>query len=148
MQSVAPTACPTIVPRVDRTATARAERRRQVTEALEDERGREAALRQQIDAIVLDLEGPGIDEAAFATMAPEDVEIVKGSFAGGAAMELEGLEAEWIEFIGGEGGTEGWRDHEAERQELEAEIARIEQEIAVSARRQEAFERYLEALGA
>lgn len=147
MQSAAPTLLPTIVPRVDRAATARAERRRQVTDALEEERGRAEALRQQIDAIVLELEGPAVDEAAFAAMTPEDAEIVRTTLNGESAMAPEDLQAEWTEIMGGFDEPEGWRDVPVEREELESEITRLEQEIAESTRRQEAFERYLEALG-
>jgi len=147
MQSNAPTPSPTIVPRVDRAATARAERRRQVTEALEEERGRAGALREQIDAIVVELEGPAIDEAAFAAMTPEDAEIVRTTLNGESAPAPEDLEAEWRELMGGGEAVESWLDVRVGREELEAEITRLEQEIAESARRQEAFERYLEALG-
>ena len=147
MQSAAPTLLPTIVACVDRAATARAERRRQVTEALEEERGRAEALREQIDAIVLELEGPAIDETAFATMTPEDAEIVRASLSDGPTMEPEDREAEWTEIMGGFDDPGGWRDVRVEREEQESEITRLEQEIAGSERRQEAFERYLEALG-
>lgn len=118
-----------------------------MTEALGDERGRAEALREQLRAIVLDLEGPAIDEAAFTAMAPEDVEIVRGTLQGGSAVELEGLEAEWLDFIGDSEGGEGWQEPQVAREELEGEIGRIEAEIAESERRQEAFSRYLEALG-
>ena len=50
---------------VDRIAIARAERRRQAMEELEFEREREAALHEEIARLVLELEGPGLDEEVF-----------------------------------------------------------------------------------
>jgi hypothetical protein len=124
---------------MDRLAIVRAERRRQATEELEAERGRVEALREEIARLVVELEGPRIDEETFAQLAPEDVELVRPALQGGT--EIEDAETEWL------GAEESWRDEEAERADIEAEIVRIEQEIASSTRRQEAFERYLAALG-
>lgn len=121
---------------MDREAIARAQRRRQALEALEFERDRAATLREQVEAIVTETEGPRIDEGAFARMATEDVEVVRAAFQSG---ELEGPEEEWLEI---EEGSPG-----ADPEETEAEIARLEEQIAASRRRQEAFERYIEALG-
>ncbi len=122
--------------RVDRDAIARAQRRRQALEALEFERDRAATLREQLEAIVTELEGPRIDEAAFATMAPEDVAVVRPAVQ---PVGLDGPEEEWLQIDEG--------SPEPDPEEIEAEIARLEDEIASSRRRQEAFERYLEALG-
>ncbi|MGE5273680.1 MAG: hypothetical protein ACM3QU_07950 [Verrucomicrobiota bacterium] len=124
---------------MDRDAIARAERRRQAADELEFERDRAVALREQIARLVLELDGPRLDEEVFARLAPEDVRLVRPALQGGTA--IEGAEAEWLDS------EELWRDEEAERAELEAEIVRIEEEIASSTRRQEAFERYLAALG-
>jgi hypothetical protein len=124
---------------MDRDAIARAERRRQATDELEFERDRAVALREQIARLVLELHGAGLDEEVFARLAPEDVELVRPALQSGPA--IEETEAEWFDS------AEAWPDEEAERAELEAEIVRIEQEIASSIRRQEAFERYLAALG-
>jgi hypothetical protein len=123
--------------RVDRVAIARAERRRQATEELEFERDREAALREEIARLVLELEGPRLDEEVFAQLSPEDVGLVRGALQGEPVETAE--EDGWFEL--------GDEDPEAERAELEAEIVRLQGEIAASIRRQEAFERYLEALG-
>jgi hypothetical protein len=147
MQSEPPTEAPhtgpTIVSRMDRVAMARAERRRQAADELEFERDRETTLREQIVRIAVELEGAGLDEEVFGRLAPEDVELVRPALQGGPAFEgiEEGEEAEWLDS------EEPWRDEQAERQELEAEITRLEGEIAASARRQQAFEHYLEALG-
>jgi len=129
---------------VDRRAIARAERRRQAIEELELERDRAVALHDEIARIVVELDGPELDEAAFAEMSPEDVEVVRSAIQGPDPSGPEGSE-EWLELAGGE--EVDVRDEEAERAELEAEIQRIEGEIEASTRRQQAFERYLEALG-
>lgn len=128
---------------MDLDAIARAQRRRQALEALEFERGRQAALRDQLEEVVTELEGPRIDEETFARMAPEDVEVVRAALADAATTE-EG------EFPGEQ--AEGWlfedeaSDPEAEREERMAEIERLQGEIEASRRRQAAFEHYLAAL--
>lgn len=130
---------------MDRDAIARAQRRRQALEAFQFERDRAVVLQEQIEAIVAEMEGRRIDEAAFARMAPEDVEVVRGLLDPPgleALAELEGLEN--LEAFSTESDEQS---PEAEREEREAEIARLEGEIAASRRRQEAFERYVEALG-
>ena len=66
-------ACLDYLGAVDREAIARAERRRQALEALEFERARAAALRERLEAIVAELDGPALDAAIFARLAPEDV---------------------------------------------------------------------------
>ncbi len=122
---------------MDREAIARAQRRQQALESLESERDREAALLDQLQAVIAEEEGPRIDEAAFAKMEPEDVEVVRdalGATPWGADEELGfGLEVDDLS------------DDEGES--IEEEIARLQEEIARSRRRQGAFERYLEALG-
>jgi hypothetical protein len=119
---------------VDREAIARAERRRQALEALEFERARAAALRERLESIVVELEGPALDEAAFAQMTPADVEVVRPA--------LQSVDAE---------PPDPDREAENERETtiawLEEEIARLDEELASSSRRQQAFERYLDALG-
>jgi hypothetical protein len=122
---------------VDRVAIARAERRRQALDELEYERERAAALQEEISRLVLELEGPRLDEEVFARLAPADVELVQGSFQSG--LTADDVDEEWLELEAD--------DPEALRAEAEEEIRRLEAEIAASARRQEAFERYLEALG-
>jgi hypothetical protein len=131
---------------VDRLAIARAERRRQATDELEFERERATALQEQLERIVLELEGPAVDEEVFAKMAPEDVDLIRAAIQGGSEMELEDIDDELLD--GDEGGhdTEQWAAEQREAQE--AEIVRLQAEIASSERRQQALERYLEALGA
>jgi hypothetical protein len=124
---------------MDRLAIARAERRRQATEELEAERGRADQLRDEITRLVVELEGPRLDDETFARLEPEDVELVRSALQDGTATDEE--DGEWLDA------DDPWRDEETQRAEVEAEIVRLEQEIAASARRQEAFERYLAALG-
>ena len=119
---------------VDREAIARAERRRQALEALEFERARASALRERLESVVVELEGPALDEAAFAQMTPADVEVVRPA--------LQSVDAEPPDPE-----PEAENDREAAIAWLEEEIARLDEELASSSRRQQAFERYLDALG-
>ena len=122
---------------------ARNQRRRLIGEAVELEQGREAALLEQLEETVAELEGPRIDEEAFARMTPGDADIVR-TVLGGQNPEEEIPEEEPDEDSLA---PEAEADPEAERQELLAEITRLEEEIARSQRRRDAFERYLDALG-
>ena len=124
---------------VDRESIARAERRRQALEALEFERARAAALRDRLEAIVVELDGPAIDAAVFAELSPEDVEIVRPELQSDEP-EPEPADPLEIDLEGGDPQAEhaAW---------LEEEIERLQREIAGSGTRQQAFERYLEALG-
>ena len=120
---------------MDRESIARAERRRQALEALEFERARAAALRERLESIVAELDGPAIDEAVFAQLTPEDVEVVRPALQSDDAELLEPLDVEL-------------EDPRAEHTAwLEEEIVRLQEEITSSDGRRQAFERYLEALG-
>jgi hypothetical protein len=121
---------------VDREAIARGERRRRIEEALDDERGREEALVEQLAEVVTEEEGNRIDEQAFSRMEPEDVALVR-----------EALEEPSV-FDDGEEHTDflALERDEDEGTEAEQEIARLQAEIADSKRRRLAYERYLEAL--
>jgi hypothetical protein len=121
---------------VDRQTIARAERRRQALEELEFERARAAALRERLETVVVELEGPALDEAAFAQMAPADVALVRP-----ALQTVDPEPADPDSELEPEDGRE------AEIALLEEEIARLDGEIASSSLRQQAFERYLDALG-
>jgi len=126
---------------------ARSQRRSQALEALEFERDREAALRGQLEETVTELEGPDVDEETFARMDPEDVEIVRQTLLDTG----HGFE----ETVADQDG-EDWLDEfridsespEEERQERLGEVARLEGQIKDSRRRQQALERYVEALSA
>jgi hypothetical protein len=129
---------------VDRVAIARAERRRQVTEELESERDRAARLLEQRDGIILELDGSGVAEEVFAKMSPEDVELIRGALQGGPEALREGFDEEWLDFAGEDAADteleedvvdpEQWTIEQ--RQESEAEIVRLGEEIAASNRRQ------------
>ena len=125
---------------MDVEAIARAQRRRLAQEALEFERDREAVLREQLEAVVADVEGPRIDEEAFARMAPEDAELVRAILASGLEGEDPDLdpEDEWYDI----GETD-----EPEAESFEDEVRRLEEEIAESRRLQQALTSYLDAVG-
>jgi hypothetical protein len=136
-----------MVASVDREAIARGQRRRQAEEALEVERDRMAMLEGQIEECVAELIGTRIDDEAFATMAPEEVETVRAVLDPQSEFELD---EEWgeDETAADEPSVEGVEVEEAldSAAEIEAEISRLESEIAISRQRQQALERYLEAL--
>jgi hypothetical protein len=132
---------------VDLREIARSQRKRQAIEALEIERDREAALRGQLEETVTELEGPNVDEETFAGMDPADVEVVQQALldTGGAFEETLADEdgEDWLEEFRVDGASA-----EDEREEQLSEVARLEGEIQESRRRQQALERYLEALAA
>ena len=119
---------------------ARSQRRRHASDALEFEREREAALREQLEETVTELEGPAIDEEVFSRMAPEDAELVKQAlFDPNENQFEEGFEEGWLDDLDGDSA-------EDDRAERLGEVARLEAEIGRSQLRQQALERYLEAL--
>ena len=125
---------------MDREAIARNQRRRLIGEAVELEQGRETALLEQLEETVAELEGPGIDEEAFALMTPGDADIVRTVLGGqnpGEEIPEEEQDEDWLAPA---------VDPNAESQELLVEITRLEEEIARSRRRRDAFERYVDAL--
>jgi hypothetical protein len=123
---------------VDRDAIVRSRRREDALDALDFERQREQALAGQIDAIVVEEDGPRVDEQVFARMEPDDVALVRELLGNGG----------WVT----DEDRNGWPDEagdEAEDTDTGAdEIARLEGEIAECRRRQQALERFIEALGA
>ena len=125
---------------VDVEAIARAQRRRLAQDALEFERDREAVLREQLEAVVADVEGPRIDEEAFARMAPEDAELVRTILAPGLEGEDPDLdpEDEWYDIP---------ETDEPEAEPFEDEVRRLEEELAESRRLQQALTSYLDAVG-
>jgi hypothetical protein len=123
---------------VEREAIARERRRREAVEHLEFEREREAALRDQLEELITEQHGSQVDDAAFASMSPEDVKVVREALVGSE----EQPEVDEVEEA-----LSDWPDEGADdADEVEAEIARLEAELADCRRRQQAFERYLEAL--
>jgi hypothetical protein len=129
---------------MDREAIARGQRRRAAEEALEVERDRMEMLEGGIEDLIAQLHGGAIDEAAFASMQPDDVETVRELL--GPQPDFE-VDEEWSpnEHDTFEEAAEPEPDPTAE---LEEEISRLESEIEVARQRRQALERYLEALGA
>jgi hypothetical protein len=124
---------------VDVDEIVRARRRQQALDALDFEHGRETAVLAQIDEVLTELEGSRIDGAAFARMAPEDVALVREVLDPDGDEPAEEFDLEGV--LASESPTQIRREREVER-------ARLEEVIAVSRRRQQALERYLEALDA
>jgi hypothetical protein len=127
---------------VEPEAIAREQRRRLAREALEFEIAREAALGDQLQETIAEVEGPAIDERVFAQMASEDVELVRAAL---------GDEARDDFVAEGDEGDEWFVEEEDEAEiveDRESEISRLEGEIRDSRRRQAALQRYLEALKA
>jgi hypothetical protein len=123
---------------VESEAIAREQRRRLAREALEFEEGREAALGEQLQETIAEVEGPAIDERVFARMAPEDVELVRAALGDNSADEFDAEGDEWF--------VEEEEETEIVAEDRESEIARLEGEIRDSRRRRVALQRYLEAL--
>ncbi len=126
---------------MDREAIAREARRRQAQDSLEFELQREQAIEDQIAIAIGDVDGPQIDAAAFEKMSPEDAEIVKAELNPLPFDADEG--PEYIE-------RDDLIDLDDEYDPLAAhaeELARLNDELAQSRRRQEAFKAYIAALG-
>ncbi len=117
----------------------RARRRQQALDALDFEHGRESAVLAQIDEVLTELEGPRIDGAAFARMAPEDVTLVREVLDPGGDEPED--EFDFEDALSSESPAQIRREREAER-------VRLEEVIAGSRSRQKALERYIEALDA
>jgi hypothetical protein len=120
---------------VDREAVAREVRRRQVTESLDFEREREKTIDEQIELVIVEIEGPKVDAVVFERMSAEDAVLVKEELAlpdsgGGDFIERDDVI---------------WLDEPAD--ERAAELARLNEELVDCRRRQRAFEAYLAALG-
>jgi hypothetical protein len=125
---------------VDRDAIARERRRREALDALEFERDRESALRDQVDETVLEEERARVDREAFARMQPEDADIVRDIL--GDEPEIDDGIDEWDDPFAG-------LDDEPEPEDdgpTPDEVARLLGEIDDSRSRQHALERFVEAL--
>jgi hypothetical protein len=129
---------------VDREEIARAHRRRQAADALGFEREREATLQEQIGDLIAELEGAGVDEEVFARMSAEDAALVRSLLDPPEDEELEEMTEEERRLLYGDESPE--IEEPDPREWTEEEIARLEEEITESRRRQQALEHYLEAL--
>jgi hypothetical protein len=125
---------------VDREEVARAGRRAQAEEALAFEREREAALRHQIAALVLEEEGARVDAAAFAELEPEEVQLVRSAL-GELADEVEDDEDDLF----GDEPYVTFDDGEEDEPPVD-EVARLGSEIVESQGVQAALERYIAVL--
>jgi hypothetical protein len=124
---------------VDREAIARQVRRQQVQDALEFERDREKAISDQIAIAIGEVEGPKVDAAVFARMSPEDVALVRAELNPLPYAAEDGPEyVEQDNFVDLDDFEE--TDPHAE------ELARLNEELALSRRRKQAFEAYLAVL--
>jgi hypothetical protein len=128
---------------VDREAIARRQRRRQVEEALDNERGREAALADQLGEVVAETEGPRIDELVFQRLEPEDAALV-----GEVLQTTSPFDEDEEEDDEADAFVLSFESDEPDEDGTDSEIERLQDEIADSRRRQLAYERYLDALGA
>ena len=126
---------------MDRDALARGARRRQAREALEFEREREAMLIEQLEDRLAEVEGPRLDEAAFAGMDPADAQLVREALFGPPAEEL--TDEDFGEYLADVADP----DDQEDPAEAEAEVTRLEEQLAACRRRQRALESYLVALG-
>ena len=126
---------------MDRDAIVRSRRRDQALEALEFERERERALAHQIGAILVEAEGPRVDQEAFGRMEEVDVALVRELLDEPEwTFEADGAELE-------DDPDAALARDEGEQGVDEDEIGRLESEIARCRDRQRALERYMEALG-
>ena len=126
---------------MDRDAIVRSRRRDQALEALEFERERERALAHQIGAILVEAEGPRVDQEAFGRMEEVDVALVRELLVE-PEWTFEAEEADLVDD------PDAWLVGDEDEQGVdEDEIGRLEDEIVRCRDRQRALERYVEALG-
>jgi hypothetical protein len=126
---------PIIFAGMDREQIAREVRRRQAKETLDFEREREKTIQEQIELVIVEIEGPKVDAAAFERMSAEDAAVVR----------------EELVVSDDDGGGFFERDDvimlDDEVDEQAEELARLNDELDDCRRRQRAFEAYLGALG-
>lgn len=120
---------------MDRQAIAREVRRRQAREVLDFEREREQTIKEQIELVIAEADGAGVDAVAFERMSSEDAEIVRAELAPLAGAESGFLERDDVIQL------------EDESEAQAEELARLHGELDDCRRRQRAFAAYLEALG-
>ena len=130
---------------MDRDAIARDGRRAQALEALAFEEEREAALREQVAAIVLEQEGERIDREAFPLLDPEDVRRVRDALG---HVDEDDTTDEDDPFADPDDLYVSFEDDTDDEPAVadEDEIARLEREIEVSRAAQSALTRYVAAL--
>jgi hypothetical protein len=107
---------------VERQQIARAKRREEANAALELEVEREAAITTRLEQAVRDLEAWRVDEAALARMAPDDVALIRELGFTSEAPSAEAVDR------------------------LEARVTELEEDLADTRRRQQAYRRFIEAI--
>jgi len=123
-------------------------RRRQAEDALTVERDREAMLVAELEDVLAAAGGAALDSRIYARMDPEEVALVRTALGQGSEPEPDdepdpnddgsGLWADWDESA----------ESPADEDELEAEVARLRDEIDSSRSAQAALSRYLELVAA
>lgn len=114
---------------MDRDAIARARRRRELGEALDEERAREAALLEQVELVVTEEEGARIDRELLELLEPAEAALLADLFT--VSTDGDGDELEW----------------EDDAEAAEDEVARLLEEIEHSRARQRALERAVTLVG-
>lgn len=109
-------------------------------DTLDFEREREETLKEQVELVIAEVEGPRVDEAAFAGMSPEHVAIVRAELT---PAEIDPEEDPGFFFERDDLINLDEEDVDPHAEEL----ARLNGELEDCRRRQRAFEAYLEALG-
>lgn len=106
---------------------------------LEEEQAREAALNEELEEVVTELEGPAVDAEVLAALGPAEAEIARGVVQGGVTMDL-GIEEDFF--------SEVEEDPYDPTADLEDEIVRLRDLIVDSRARQAALQAYLDTLDA
>ncbi len=128
---------------MDRDAVARAGRRAQADEALDFEREREAALRQQLAELVLEEDGPRVDAAAFAKLDGGDAERVRAALGLLDEDETDDEDDPFAQDVYVDLAEE---PDDADEAGVEDEASRLQREIDDSLRVQAALERFIGVL--
>jgi hypothetical protein len=128
---------------MEREALVRAHRRRQALEAIGDEQGRERALTDERDTLIVELEAETVDAPVFAELTDHELEIVHGAL--GIMVDEPEEDDELVNYIVFDEPDDEETPAEA-RARIEEEIARLEEELVASRERQAALARYVELL--
>ena len=136
----------------DRDAQVRAARRRQALDALRFEQEREAMLVEQLEDVLAEAEGARLDADLFAQMSLDDARLVQAALDGALNGEPwqeaeENVEPDEDDFgLSLDFEDDGADPDAAATDEVEAEVARLEEVIESSRLVQAALQRYLALL--
>lgn len=135
---------------MDRDALVRGVRRRQAHDALAFERERAALLAEQLEETVASVEGARVDTTLYAQLTTEDVALVRTALRDvlneGDEDESSADDADDLDVEAADDADDDL-DEDDPQDEDEAEIARLQDELAQSAQLQAALERYLDIVG-